>query len=187
MQIMNITTPANFYHAIRRQFTYDFRIPMVFFTPKKLLRYPLCVSKLEDFGPGTKFQEVIDDPYVTTKQVKKVLVCTGKIYYDLLEEQQENKRKDVAILRLEQIYPLPANQLRALIAKYPKTAQWSWVQEEPRNMGAWNYILRVLTEVDVNYIGRKPSPSPATGYHHQHAHEQQQIVNEAFGKVEQPA
>lgn len=187
MQIMNVTTPANFFHALRRQFTYDFRIPMIFFTPKKLLRYPLCVSKLEEFGPGTKFQEVIDDPYVTTRQVRKVLICTGKVYYDLLEEQQESKRKDVAILRLEQIYPLPANRLRELIAKYPKSAQWTWVQEEPRNMGAWNYILRVLTEVDVNYIGRKPSPSPATGYHHQHAHEQQMIVNEAFGKVEEPA
>ncbi|MDP5171701.1 MAG: 2-oxoglutarate dehydrogenase E1 component [Bacteroidia bacterium] len=186
MQVMNVTTPANFFHALRRQFTYDFRIPMIFFTPKKLLRYPLCVSPLSDFGPGTRFQEVIDDPYVEVKKVKKVLVCTGKIYYDLLEQQQADQRKDVAIIRLEQIYPLPVNQLRTLIKKYPKNAQWVWVQEEPRNMGAWNFVLRVITEVDLQYIGRKPSPSPATGYHHQHTEEQTRIVDEAFGKVVEP-
>ncbi len=186
MQVMNVTTPANFFHALRRQFTWDFRIPLIFFTPKKLLRYPLCVSKLEEFGPGTRFQEVIDDDYVKAEKVKKVLVCSGKIYYDLLEFQQSKKRDDVAILRLEQIYPLPANQLRAMIAKYPNQAQWCWVQEEPRNMGAWNYVLRVITEVEINYVGRKPSPSPATGYHHMHTDEQIRIVEEAFAHVSEP-
>ncbi len=187
MQVMNVTTPANFFHALRRQFTYEFRIPMIFFTPKKLLRYPLCVSPLADFGPGTRFQEVIDDPYVAVDQVKRVLLCSGKIYYDLFEHQQAEGRKDVAILRLEQIYPLPANQLRYLIQKYPSSAQWCWVQEEPRNMGAWGFVLRVITEVEMQYIGRKPSPSPATGYHHQHSEEQNRIVQEAFSDVMEPA
>ena len=183
MQVMNVTTPANFFHAMRRQFTYDFRIPLVFFTPKKLLRYPRCVSALAEFGPGTRFQEVIDDPAVKAKDVKRVLVCTGKIYYDLLEYQEANKIDNVAIVRLEQIYPIPATQLREIIAKYPSDVEWCWVQEEPRNMGAWNYILRVVTEVDIRYVGRKPSPSPATGYNKQHVAEQNQIIEESFAKV----
>ncbi len=185
MQVMNITTPANFFHALRRQFTYDFRIPLIFFTPKKLLRYPLCVSPLEDFAVGTRFQELIDDPYVEVDKVKRVLICTGKIYYDLLEEQQAEKRKDVAILRMEQIYPLPIAQLRHVIKKY-NGAKWFWVQEEPRNMGAWSFILRVVTEVNMDFIGRKPSPSPATGSHHKHDEEQARIVAEAFGKEVPP-
>ncbi|MEM6265506.1 MAG: 2-oxoglutarate dehydrogenase E1 component, partial [Bacteroidota bacterium] len=184
MQIMNITTPANFFHSLRRQFTYPFRIPMVYFTPKKLLRYPLCVSKLEDFGPGTRFQEVIDDPYVKPRKVKKVLICTGKVYYDLLEQQQAGGHDDVALVRLEQIYPLPIKQLREIIARYPKRAEYFWVQEEPRNQGAWSYILMVLTDVNIKYIGRKPSPSPATGYYKLHNSEQDFIVETAFKKEE---
>lgn len=184
MQIMNITTPANFFHSLRRQMKTDYRIPLIYFTPKKLLRYPKAVSKLSDMASGTRFQELIDDPYVEAKAVKRVLICSGKIYYDLLEEQQNGNRKDIAILRLEQLYPLPVTQLRDAISKY-EHAEWHWVQEEPRNMGAWNYILRVLTEVPLNYIGRKPSATPATGYHHQHMEEQNQIISEAFGKVEE--
>ncbi|MEL6133106.1 MAG: thiamine pyrophosphate-dependent enzyme, partial [Bacteroidota bacterium] len=184
MQIMNITTPANFFHSLRRQMKTDYRIPLIYFTPKKLLRYPKAVSKLADMAEGTRFQELIDDPFVVASEVKRVLICSGKIYYDLLEEQQNNGRKDIAIIRLEQLYPLPVTQLRDAISKY-EHAEWHWVQEEPRNMGAWNYILRVLTEVPLNYIGRKPSATPATGYHHQHMEEQNQIISEAFGKIEE--
>jgi 2-oxoglutarate dehydrogenase E1 component len=186
MQVINPTTPANLFHALRRQMHREFRIPLIVFTPKKLLRYPLCVSKLEDFAEGSRFQELIDDSYVDKEKVMKVLVCSGKIYYDLLEQQQKDERKDVAIVRMEQVYPLPVTQLRELIASYPKNAKWAWVQEEPRNMGAWNFVLRVMTEVDIQYIGRKPSPSPASGYYKQHSAEQEAIINEAFGQVAEP-
>ncbi|MEO0471786.1 MAG: 2-oxoglutarate dehydrogenase E1 component [Bacteroidota bacterium] len=184
MQIFNVTTPANFFHALRRQFHRDFRIPAVFFTPKKLLRYPLCVSKMEDFGEGTRFEEVIDDSYVDVKKVKKVLFCTGKIYYDLLDAQQEHKRKDVAIVRMEQLYPLPQYRLDEVFAKYPK-ASYAWVQEEPENMGSWTYILRMMRDVQWEVIARPASASPATGYHHAHVSEQESIIQRAFDLVEE--
>jgi 2-oxoglutarate dehydrogenase E1 component len=136
MQILNCTTPANFFHALRRNFSWDFRIPMIVFTPKKLLRYPRTASQLSDFAEGTRFQEVIDDPKVDPKKVKRVLLCAGKVYYDLLEEQESQERDDVALVRIEQLYPLPVVQLRELIKRYPKGAEYVWVQEEPRNMGA---------------------------------------------------
>ena len=183
MQIMNITSPANFFHALRRQFHAEYRIPLVFFTPKKLLRYPWAVSSIDEMAAGTRFREIIDDPYVDKKKTKKVVVCTGKIYYDLLEEQQKSERKDLAVVRMEQLYPLPVKQLRDLIASYPKDVQWCWAQEEPRNMGAWNYILRVVTEVELTYYGRKPSATPAAGYAKQHNKEQQEIIDLAFDKI----
>lgn len=181
MQILNCTTPANFFHALRRQMKRDFRLPLIVFTPKKLLRYPLCVSKVEDFAEGTRFQEVIGDSYADPKKVKRVLICSGKIYYDLFNKQQEDKRKDVAVIRLEQIYPLPIVQLREMIALY-KNAEFVWVQEEPRNMGPWNFILRVITDVKLHYIGRKPSASPASGYYKQHAAEEKVLIESAFAK-----
>ncbi|MDW3650668.1 MAG: 2-oxoglutarate dehydrogenase E1 component [Bacteroidia bacterium] len=181
MQIVNCTTPANFFHVMRRQLKRDFRLPLVVFTPKKLLRYPLCVSKVEDFAKGTRFQEVIDDTYADPKKVKRVLFCSGKIYYDLLNRQQEEKRKDVAIVRIEQLYPLPVVQLREIIKKY-NGVEYVWVQEEPRNMGPWNFILRVMTDVKIHYIGRKPSPSPATGFYKQHAIQEKAIIDASFAK-----
>lgn len=182
MQVCNITTPANLFHAFRRQVHRDFRIPLVIFSPKKLLRYPQCVSSLEDFTKGG-FQEVIDDSFANPKKVKRILFCTGKIYYDLLEQQQKDKRDDVAIVRLEQVYPVPQVQLRKIVAGYPADARYFWVQEEPRNMGAWSYILRMLTEIKIEPICRKPSPSPATGYSKQHAAQQKHIIEEAFDMI----
>ena len=183
MQIMNITSPANFFHAMRRQFHQEFRIPLIFFTPKKLLRYPLAISSIDEMAEGTRFREIIDDPYVDHKKAKKVILCTGKIYYDLLDEQQQSDRKDIALVRMEQLYPLPVNQLRELIASYPEGVQWCWAQEEPRNMGAWNYILRVVTEVELTYYGRKPSATPASGHAKQHSKEQREIIDLAFDKI----
>lgn len=180
MQIMNLTTPANLFHALSRQFTWNFRIPMVIFTPKKLLRYPKAVNKLEDFGPGTRFQPVIDDPQAKPRSVKRVLLCSGKVYYDLLEKQEADKRKDIAIVRVEQLYPLPEPDLKAIFKKYGAKKEYVWVQEEPRNMGPWNYIMRVMTDVEAKVISRKPSPSPATGYHSVHQEEQNKIVSLAF-------
>ena len=153
---------------------------MIIFSPKKLLRYPQCVSSLADFGPGTRFQELIDDPKVNKKKVKRVLVCSGKIYYDLLAYQEKHSRTDIAIVRLEQLYPLPVGQLRDLIASYPKATPFVWVQEEPRNMGPWSYINRVITDIPLHRITRKPSPSPATGFYKQHNAEQAELVEEAF-------
>jgi 2-oxoglutarate dehydrogenase E1 component len=180
MQIMNLTTPANLFHAFRRQFSWDFRIPMVIFSPKKLLRYPKATNKLEDFGPGTRFQPVIDDPIAKPRSVKRVLLCSGKVYYDLLAKQEEEKRKDVAIVRVEQLYPLPVQELKAIFKKYGEKKEYIWVQEEPRNMGPWGYILRVMTDIRPLLVGRKPSPSPATGYYKIHEEEQNELVERAF-------
>ncbi|MEZ4848048.1 MAG: 2-oxoglutarate dehydrogenase E1 component [Bacteroidia bacterium] len=184
MQVVNCTTPANFFHVIRRQVHREFRIPLIVFTPKKLLRYPGCVSPLNDFTQGG-FQEVIDDTYCEPDKVERVLFCSGKIYYDLLEKQQADERKDVAIVRIEQLYPVPIPQLRAIIAKYGEKAEFFWVQEEPGNMGPWNFVLRIFNEVKLDYIGRKPSSSPASGYYKKHAAHQNEIINEAFGEVKE--
>ncbi|MBX7240773.1 MAG: 2-oxoglutarate dehydrogenase E1 component [Bacteroidia bacterium] len=181
MQICNITTPANYFHVLRRQLHREFRIPLVVFSPKKLLRFPACVSPVEDFVQGG-FMEVIDDSFAIPEKVTRILFCSGKIYYDLLEQQQKENRTDVAIVRLEQLYPLPINQLREVVAKYPN-ASYHWVQEEPRNMGPWSYILRMLSEIKIEPICRKPSSSPATGFPKQHIAQQQYIVNSAFGLI----
>ncbi len=180
MQVLNCTTPANFFHAMRRQMNRNFRIPLIIFTPKKLLRYPRTVSKIADFGEGTRFQEVFDDLNADPKKVKRLLICSGKIYYDLLEEYEKQNREDIALIRLEQLYPFPVVQLRELLARYSKNVECIWVQEEPRNMGPWNYILRVMTDVNLRYIGRKPSPSPSAGHYKMHMAELNSILSEAF-------
>mgnify|MGYP001026030989 FL=1 len=178
MQVMNITTPANFFHALRRQIHRDFRKPMIVMSPKSLLRHPKCVSATSEFTEGS-FQELIDDSYVDTKKVKRVNLCTGKIYYDLLEKQQADNRKDVAVVRLEQIYPMPEKQMENLMKKYPK-AEFCWVQEEPKNMGAWMHILRYDWARGFKEITRRSSASPATGYASVHKKEQKAIIEEAF-------
>lgn len=179
MVVADITTPANLFHFFRRQLTWEFRKPCVVFSPKSLLRHPKVVSPLEDFKKGN-FQEVIGDDYVTNKNVKKVLLCTGKMYFDLLEEQQKKKVKDIAIVRLEQLYPFPKKQIEQILKKYnnPKVV---WVQEEPENMGAWSFMLRV-SGLDLTLISRRASASPATGYSKVHKEEQAEIVKKAFEK-----
>jgi len=176
----NITTPANFFHMLRRQLEWDFRKPCVVFSPKSLLRHPKVVSPIKDFTKGG-FEEVIGDSYVTNKSVKKVVLCTGKIYYDLLEEQQEKKIKDVAILRVEQLHPFPYKQLEAQLKKF-KNVKLAWVQEEPANMGYWSFILRALADKDIELVSRKASASPATGYAKVHKEEQAKIIENAFKK-----
>ncbi len=178
MQIVNCTTPANQFHVLRRQLKTDYRKPLVCFTPKSLLRFPQCVSSIEDFTNGG-FKEVIDDTFVKAADVKRVLFCTGKVYYDLLNKQQADKCKDVAIVRVEQVYPLPLKQIDAIVAKY-KNAELVWVQEEPCNMGAWPFIMRKLSTYGLSVISRKEASSPATGYGKQHASQQQYIINTAF-------
>ena len=178
MQVMNITSPANYFHALRRQLQRDYRLPMVVMTPKSLLRHPLCVSTLEEFTTGT-FREVMDDSYCEAKKVKRVLLCSGKIYYELLERQQATNRKDIAIVRVEQLYPMPETQLAAIYEKY-KGAEICWVQEEPKNMGAWLYLLRWDNNRHLRRISRESSSTPATGYSKVHAVEQLALIDEAF-------
>ncbi|HCX23531.1 MAG TPA: 2-oxoglutarate dehydrogenase E1 component, partial [Cytophagales bacterium] len=179
MIVADITTPANFFHLLRRQLTWEYRKPCVVFSPKSLLRHPKVASPIAEFEKGN-FQEVIGDDYVTNKNVKKVLLCTGKVYFDLQEEQQKKKIKDIAVVRLEQLYPFPKKQLEAILKKYnnPKIV---WVQEEPENMGAWGFMLRV-SGLDLTLISRKASASPATGYSKVHKEEQAEIVKKAFEK-----
>ena len=180
MVVANLTTPANIFHILRRQVKWDFRKPLIIFTPKSLLRHPECVSTLKDFTEGS-FQEIIDDAYVTPKDVKRILMCSGKVYYDLKAKQQKDKRKDVAIVRLEQIYPMPEEQSWKLLEKY-KGAEKVWVQEEPKNMGAFTFLRRYVQFDDFKLLARKSSASPATGYASVHATEQAKIVNGAFAE-----
>ena len=182
MQIVNCTTPANFFHVLRRQLKRDFRKPLIAFTPKSLLRHPKVVSSISEFTTRSQFQEVIDDSYVKSADVKRVLFCTGKVYYDLLEKQQADERKDVAIVRVEQLYPTPMDKLRAIRNKYKNATEFWWVQEEPENMGAWPYICRKFRNRNIvlDVVSRKESSSTATGYAKQHLAQQHAVVNRAF-------
>lgn len=180
--LANCTTPANYFHLLRRQQVREFRKPLVAFTPKSLLRHPKVVSPLKDFTSNT-FQEVIDDTNVNAKDVKRVLFCSGKVYYDLLEKQEVDKRKDIAIVRLEQLFPIPEEQLKAIRKKYNKATQFVWVQEENENMGAWSYYCRKLMNTEIAFTGfvaRKESGSTATGYMKQHVAQQAEILNKSF-------
>jgi 2-oxoglutarate dehydrogenase E1 component len=181
IQVANITTPANYFHLLRRQLKRSFRKPLVVFTPKSLLRHPQCVSKLEEFTEGA-FREVIDDTFVKAQNVRRVLFCTGKIYYDLLEKQQTDQRKDVAIVRVEQVYPTPFAQLQQIKDKYNKATELVWVQEEPENMGVWPFFCRKFrnTGINLDVISRKESSSTATGYAKQHVSQQLYIIGKAF-------
>lgn len=176
MVVADVTTSANLFHILRRQMAWQFRKPLVIFTPKSLLRAEDVHSPVEEFVNG-RFQEVLDDTFVDAKKVKKVLLCTGKMAVDLYREQQKQERKDVAIVRLEQLYPFPAKQLEKVLAKYKK-AQIVWVQEEPKNMGAYSFMLMHYGAIEC--ISRKPSASPATGYNKIHNKEQEEIIKKAF-------
>ncbi|MGJ1438094.1 2-oxoglutarate dehydrogenase E1 component [Sphingobacterium multivorum] len=182
MILANCTTPANYFHLLRRQLVREFRKPLVVFTPKSLLRHPKVVSSLKDFTEAA-FQEVIDDANVAAKDVKRVLFCSGKVYYDLLEKQETDKRKDIAIVRLEQLFPIPTEQLKAIRKKYNKAKEFVWVQEENENMGAWSYYCRKLMGTEIAFTGfvaRKESGSTATGYMKQHVAQQAEILNKSF-------
>ncbi len=181
MVITNITTSANFFHALRRQMAWEFRKPMVNFAPKANLRHARSYSAMSEFTTGG-FKEVLDDPSIEDKaagKVKRVLLCSGKMYFDLSEKQLAENRTDVAIVRLEQIYPLPVKQLQALRDRYKK-AEWVWVQEEPRNMGALTFLKMNLEDFPMSYISRPASASPATGFAKKHAQEQQSLIEQAF-------
>jgi 2-oxoglutarate dehydrogenase E1 component len=179
MVIANLTTPANIFHALRRQLTWEFRKPLVVMSPKSIFRHPKVVSKLEAFTKGS-FQEVIGDDYADKAKVKRVLICSGKVYFDLMDRQEKDKRKDVAIIRLEQLHPFPTKQVEAELAKY-KSAEIFYVQEEPENMGYWSYVIREFGwSRFAKLVARKKSASPATGFLKVHGEEQAALINRAF-------
>ena len=179
MIVANLTTPSNIFHALRRQLTWDFRKPLVVMSPKSIFRHPKVVSPIEEFTKG-KFQEVIGDTYADKAKVKKVLLCSGKVYFDLLDRQEKDKRKDVAIVRLEQLHPFPTKQVDAELAKY-KGADLYFVQEEPENMGYWSYVIREFGWAKFKgLVARKKSASPATGFLKVHGVEQANLINKAF-------
>jgi len=179
MVVTNVTTSANFFHALRRQMSWSFRKPLINFSPKANLRLPAAYSHMSEFTNG-RFKEVIDDTFVPNAgDVKKVLFCSGKVYYDLADRQQKENRKDVAVVRVEQLYPLPYKQLEELYKKYNK-ATWFWVQEEPLNMGAAAFLQMNLKGMNYGIISRQPGAATASGYSKVHVQEQAEIVETAF-------
>jgi 2-oxoglutarate dehydrogenase E1 component len=178
MVVTNVTTAANFFHVLRRQLAWPFRKPLIEFTPKANLRHPGSYSHIDEFTSGG-FREIIDDETKDPAQVKKVLFCSGKIYFDLAEYREKQSRPDVAIIRLEQLYPLPYAQLENLQKKYQQ-ATWFWVQEEPLNMGAASFLQMNLKTLNFGMISRQPSASTASGYNKVHVQEQAEIVETAF-------
>ena len=178
MVVTNITTAANLFHALRRQMTWNFRKPLINFSPKANLRHPGSYSSIAEFTNGG-FKEVIDDQAADAKKTKRVLFCSGKVYFDLNEYKTKNNIEDVAIVRLEQIYPLATTQLEQLKNKYKK-AEWVWVQEEPMNMGAASFLKMNLDVLEFRMIGRHASAATATGFSKVHAKEQEEIIQKAF-------
>ncbi len=179
MQIVNCTTPANFYHVLRRQLKREFRKPLVVFTPKSLLRHPRCISSLSDLTDG-KFKGIIDDT-IPTKAVEKMVLCSGKIYYELLDKREKGEIENVALIRIEQIFPLDKEYIKKLVVKY-NAKEIVWVQEEPQNMGAWTYILSELRIYNIDVIARDASAATATGSSKTSLAEQKELIDKVFKK-----
>ena len=179
MYVVNITTPANFFHLLRRQLKNPYRKPLIVMSPKSLLRHAKVISDIKDLCKG-RFLEIIEDKSIKTTSCKKVLFCSGKIYYELLDYQQSNAVKDVAIIRIEQLYPLVLSQLKAIKKKYSQTKKWYWVQEESENMGAWQHINDYLSSFKLKCISRPKTASPATGIIPHHIETQKELIEKAF-------
>jgi 2-oxoglutarate dehydrogenase E1 component len=187
---MNLTTPSQFFHALRRQVLRPVRKPLIIMSPKSLLRSPLAVSSLDDLSQGSAFQRIIpDQANLEPTKVKRVLMCSGKVYYDLANHRTENKRDNVAILRAEQIYPLRKGELDRLLKPYADGTQLVWVQEEPWNMGAWYYMQARLPSLvgnrfPLSCVSRPESASPATGSMSAHKLEQEHLIQRAFAGLD---
>jgi len=196
MQVCNCTTPAQYFHLLRRQMyggrdRRGVQKPLIVFTPKSLLRYPKAAARLEELASGA-FQEVIGDAQVLGHEARRILLCTGKLYYELVNKREELGRRDVAIIRIEQLYPFPMQRLTDILRRYPDTAELFWAQEEPENMGAWYFVEEELQSIvfpsgpggplrrQLRYVGRPPAASPAPGAHKVHHDQQEALVNEAF-------
>ena len=198
IQVINCTTPANYFHALRRQIHREFRKPLVIMTPKSLLRHKYCVSNLDDFNKSNFFHRVLEDHALIknskfikikkARKVRKIIICSGKIYFDLIEAREKNKVDDVIFVRIEELYPFPVKSLTKIIKPYISNSQFFWCQEEPKNMGAWSsvrdYIQWTLDNLGVkkklDYIGRKAAASPATGYANRHTKQQKEILDKVF-------
>ena len=181
MQVCNVTSPANFFHLLRRQVKRDFRKPLIVFTPKKLLRYPKALSSLADMAKGN-FTEVVDDTVANVKEIDTIALCSGKVYFDILEQKEKmGTGENIAAIRLEQLYPFPEKQLRAVLAKYPKSAKLVWVQEEPENMGPWSYMMRMMRKDNLDLISPPASASPAAGSPKVHERRHQDMLNRLLG------
>ena len=191
MQVVNCSTPANYFHVLRRQLRRDFRKPLVIMTPKSLLRHKACVSRLEDMGPGTTFHRVLDerDTRVKSGKAKRLVMCSGKVYYDLAAARDAAEMWDTEIIRVEQLYPFPSKALTEVLAMTPK-ASLVWCQEEPKNMGSWTFVRDFIEDAMAEagckqerlaYAGRAAAASPATGSLSRHNREQAALVNEALG------
>ena len=185
MVVANITTPANFFHLMRRQMKWQFRKPLSVMSPKSLLRHPKVVSPLEDFATGT-FQPILDDPTADPKKIKRLVLCTGKIYFELLEKKEKLNDETVALVRLEQIYPLNNEGISKILDKYSDRTSLVWAQEEPENMGAWSYILRNFRDTNIEVISPVPSATPAPGSHKMFERIQCGIINRVFGTEDTP-
>jgi 2-oxoglutarate dehydrogenase E1 component len=191
MQVCNCTTPAQYFHLLRRQMyggndRRGVRKPLIVFTPKSLLRHPRAVSSLEDFTSGG-FTEILGDPGISdSAAISRVVFCSGKIYYDLVAAREERKADHVALLRVEQLYPFAADQARDFLACYSASAEVVWAQEEARNMGPWRFLREQIqpllneTRREVRYVGRSESASPATGSGKRHQQEQAEIINDVL-------
>lgn len=181
IQVANCTTPANFYHILRRQVKRNFRKPLVIFTPKSLLRHPECTSSLQEMANGS-FQPIIQDQdKVDSKKADRVIFCSGKIYYELNKYRKEKEKNNTVVIRIEQLYPLPEKEIKEIYKKYSAASRWLWVQEEPQNMGAWYFIREKLEFISgLSVIARPPSGSPASGSSKFHAIQQNKIVEKAF-------
>jgi 2-oxoglutarate dehydrogenase E1 component len=188
IQVCNLTTPAQYFHALRRQVKLRFRKPLVLMTPKSLLRHPKVISSLSELAEGG-FQQVLDDA-VDPTQVERVLLCSGKLYYDLVSQRETTHRADVALIRVEVLYPFPDAAIRACLEKYPRMQEAIWVQEEPRNFGAWTYMRDRFSlhfpEIDLRYWGRDESACGATASLTQFQGQQKQLAEGAFGMVLEP-
>ncbi|SIQ22182.1 2-oxoglutarate dehydrogenase E1 component [Maribacter ulvicola] len=183
MYIADVTTPAQMFHILRRQMKANFRKPLIIFTPKSLLRHPKAVSKIADLTDGS-FQEVIDDEVADAKKVKSLVFCTGKFYYDLLATKEENNREDVALVRVEQLFPVPEKKMKAAIAKYKNADDVVWAQEEPRNMGAWSHMLMHFSEAQkFRVVSRRFYAAPAAGSSVRSKARHQQVVDYVFDKT----
>ncbi|MGY8915792.1 MAG: 2-oxoglutarate dehydrogenase E1 component, partial [Flavobacteriales bacterium] len=183
MYIADCTTPANMFHLLRRQMKSNFRKPLIVFTPKSLLRHPKAVSTVDEMANG-KFQEVIDDVNADVKKIKSLVFCTGKFYYDLLAVKEENNRDDVALVRVEQLFPLPADQMKDIMAKYKNADDIVWAQEEPRNMGAWSHLLMHFSEVGkFRVASRRFYASPAAGSAVRSKRRHQEVITYVFDKT----
>jgi len=188
MQVCNLTTPAQYYHVLRRQMKRDIRKPLVIMTPKSLLTHPACVSELDEFGEGTCFREVLDDDSEDCgerERIDRIIFCSGKVHYELADFRREHEIRNVAIVRIEQFYPFHRRAIEEVASRYYNASKWVWCQEEPLNMGGWTFIgprLQKMTDHHVRYAGRSAAASPSSGAKAVHKMEQSRLIEEAFHK-----